>query len=364
VLTLTGSFTLPTGTGSIVYTAPTTSTTANAVYATSSTTDFAATQTLAVRPVPAMVSVAVTTTTIAITYNESVTCAALGADSDFVYDYTGTTSGGAITGCTHSGAVLTLTGSFTLPTGTGSIVYTAPTTSTTANAVYATSFATDFAATQTLAVAVVPAMESAAVTTTTIAITYNQAVSCAALGADSDFVYDYTGTTSGGAIAGCTTAGAVLTLTGSFTLPTGTGSIVYTAPTTSTTANAVYATSFTTDFAATQTLAVRPVPAMVSAAVTTTTIAITYNESVTCSALGADSDFGYDYTGTTSGGAITGCTHSGAVLTLTGSFTLPTGTGSIVYTAPTTSTTANAVYATSFATDFAVTQTLPGSNIS
>jgi hypothetical protein len=46
VLTLTGAFAASTGSASIVYTAPGASTTANAVYATGSTTDFAASQTL------------------------------------------------------------------------------------------------------------------------------------------------------------------------------------------------------------------------------------------------------------------------------------------------------------------------------
>jgi hypothetical protein len=46
VLTLTGAFATSTGSASIVYTAPGASTTANAVYATGSTTDFAASQTL------------------------------------------------------------------------------------------------------------------------------------------------------------------------------------------------------------------------------------------------------------------------------------------------------------------------------
>jgi hypothetical protein len=46
VLTLTGVFNAATGSASIVYTAPASSSVANAVYAAGSTGDFAATQTL------------------------------------------------------------------------------------------------------------------------------------------------------------------------------------------------------------------------------------------------------------------------------------------------------------------------------
>jgi len=312
-------------------------------------------------PVPAMVSVVVTTTDIAITYNVAVSCPATGADSDFVYYSASTVHGGTATGCRSAGDVLTLTGSFTLPTGTtGRLLYAAPATSTTANAVHVLNSTTDFAATQTLPVGAVPAMVSASVTTTAIAITYNEAVSCPITGADSDFVY-WVGTVHGGVATSCSTVGDVLYLTGSFTLPTGSdGSIEYFAPATSTTLNAVYATSVAADFAASQTIDLAAVPAMVSASVTTTAIAITYNEAVSCPATAADSDFAYDYTTGTSGvTALTGCATSGDVLTLTGSFTLPLGsTGSIVYTAPATSTTSNAVYATGFPTEFSATQTL------
>ena len=212
----------------------------------------------------------------------------------------------------------------------------------------------------------VPAMVSASVTTTAIAITYNEAVSCPATGADSDFVYDYTTGLSGiTSLTGCATSGDKLTLTGSFTLPTAsTGSIVYTAPATSTTANAVHVLNSSTDFAATQTLAVGAVPAMVSASVTTTAISITYNEDVSCPATGADHNFVY-WVGTVHGGTATACSTNFDVLTLGGSFTLPTGSdGSIEYFAPATSTTLNAVYATSVTADFAASQTLPGSAIS
>jgi hypothetical protein len=154
VLTLTGTFALP-GTGaSIVYTAPASPTTSNAVSATSDFPQFAATQTLALPlgTVPAMVSAVVNVSllSIAITYNEDVSCPATGADGDFVYDSGFNTLGGAISGCSTAGIVLTLTGVFNAATGSASIVYTAPTVSSVANAVYAAGSTGDFAATQTL----------------------------------------------------------------------------------------------------------------------------------------------------------------------------------------------------------------------
>jgi hypothetical protein len=98
-------------------------------------------------------------------------------------------------------------------------------------------------------------MVSAVVTAgTSIAITYNEGVSCPATGADSAFVYDYTTGISGGTATGCSTVGDVLTLTGALNAPMGSASIVYTAPGAPTTSDAVYATGSTTDFAATQTL--------------------------------------------------------------------------------------------------------------
>jgi len=101
----------------------------------------------------------------------------------------------------------------------------------------------------------VPVMVSAVVTAgTSIAITYNEGVACPATGADGAFVYDYTTGFSGGAVTGCTTVGDVLTLTGAFNASLGSASVIYSAPGVPTTANAVYATGSTTDFAATQTL--------------------------------------------------------------------------------------------------------------
>ncbi|MGH9071429.1 MAG: hypothetical protein ACRDX8_09780, partial [Acidimicrobiales bacterium] len=361
VLTLAGTFTLPTGDGSIVYTAPATSTTTTAVYATAAPTVFAATQTLAVAAVPTMESGSVTTTSIAITYNEGVSCAATGVDGAFAYFSSGTTAGGTATGCTSSGDVLTLAGTFTLPTGTGSITYTPPASSTTSNAVYDTLVPTEFAANEVLQLRPVPAMVSASVTTSAITIDYNISVTCKTGGtAYQAFTYDSATSTPGGTITGCTAGnGDVLTLAGTFTLPTATASIVYTAPPTPSTITAVYATSYSTDFAATQTLELAVAPIMESTAWTASTIQITYNELVSCDMTGADTDFTYNSATSTSGGTITGCTFSGDALTLSGSFTLPTGSGTIGYTEPATPSTSNAVYSTAINSEFAPSGSLP-----
>ena len=135
-----------------MYTSPAAPAVATEVHATNVFPQFPATQTFALgaAPVPAMVSAVVTAPSIAITYSEAVTCPVTGADADFVYYYQGVSSGGVATGCSTVGAVLTLTGAFAASTASASIIYTAPATSSTANAVYATGSLTDFAATQTL----------------------------------------------------------------------------------------------------------------------------------------------------------------------------------------------------------------------
>src|ERR1035437_3312509 len=139
--------------------------------------------------------------------------------------------------------------------------------------------------------ATTPVMVSATVANTAITITYNEGVGCPATGADTAFVYDWTGSASGGTVTGCTAIGNVLTLTGTFILPSGTATIVYTAPTaTNTTSNSVFASSNNSEFAATQTIvppANTTAPTMVSATATGTaggsgSLAITYNENVTC----------------------------------------------------------------------------------
>jgi hypothetical protein len=368
VLTLTGVFTLPGSTGgSITYTAPAVNG-AVSVSATSNGT-YAGTQTLAVpfAAAPAMVSAYTTATTVVVTYNENVTCA-VGVDAAFAYYYTGVATD-AITGAACAGNVLTLTVAANDPPGSGaSIVYTAPTTNTALLSVFATgSVPALYAATQAFVGPwTTPAMVSAVVTATTIAITYNgETLLCPNLaGAQADFAYYSAGTTSGiTAVTAAACATDVLTLTGTFALP-GTGaSIVYTAPASPVAGtNAVSATLDFPQFAATQTLALTaaPVPAMVSAIVAggLLSVAITYNENVTCPATGADGDFVYDSGFNTLGGAISGCSTAGMVLTLTGVFNAATGSASIVYTAPASSSVANAVYAAGSTGDFAATQTL------
>jgi hypothetical protein len=368
VLTLTGVFTLPGSTGgSIVYTAPATNSSTASVSATGPV--YEATQTLALTPPgpPAMVSAYTTATTVVVTYNENVTCA-VGVDAAFAYYYTGVATD-TITGAACAGNVLTLTVAANDPPGSGaSIVYTAPATNSALVSVFATgSVPALYAATQAFVGPwTTPAMVSAVVTATTIAITYNgETLLCPNLaGAQADFAYYSAGTTSGiTAVTAAACATDVLTLTGTFALP-GTGaSIVYTAPASPVAGtNAVSATSDFPQFAATQTLALTaaPAPAMVSAVVAGSllTIAITYNEAVSCPATGADGDFVYDSGFNTLGGAISGCSTVTNVLTLTGVFNAATGSASIVYTAPASSSVANAVYATGSTGDFAATQTL------
>jgi hypothetical protein len=99
---------------------------------------------------------------------------------------------------------------------------------------------------------------------------------------------------------------------------------------------------------------------MVSANVTasSSSIVITYNANVACPPTGADADFAYYYQGVDVGGLVTGCTASTVALTLTGAFVTPGASATIVYTAPATSTVANAVGAAGSTTVFAATQTL------
>jgi hypothetical protein len=213
---------------------------------------------------PIMVLAAVTHTSIAITYNEGVSCPT-DASSDFADYWTGSAAGGAITAksCTTSGDVLSLTGTFTLPGSTGgSIVYTAP--SSTTKAVYAPSKVTEFAASQKLAVtgAPAPAIVSALTTSSTLVITYNEDVSCAAVNTvPAAFAYDYTGIASGlaGTItAKCASNVLTLTATGSGSgvkAPASGASIAYTAPKTALAKRSVFATgSVPSLYAVTQTI--------------------------------------------------------------------------------------------------------------
>jgi hypothetical protein len=334
--------------------------------------------------VPAMVSAVVTATTIAITYNEAPTCPMAADLSDFAYDYTTGTPGGAATSCAVVHNLLTLTGTFTLPTASGTIVYTAPATSTTSNAVSATSYGqTTFAATQPLTLAPAPAMVAAVVNATsgTIAIEYNEPVTCVTA-ADAQFAYySSTGVASGTGWTNCTTdatapGGDVLTLTGTGIGQPNTGAltganIVYTAPTN--VADAVSAYLAPDDVAATQTLLVSAVtvPAIQSATVNTagTAIAVTYNEAVNCPTTTTSAgDFAYEYNGTGTPAAVdaAGCSGSGTtILTLTPAtgttFTLPTVVGAtLTYTQGAGPQDATSVNASSNSANFEASETLTG----
>ena len=390
VLTLKGTdFTLPGSTGgSIVYTAPAVSSTSNAVYATSNVAEFAATQTLAVMgaALPAMVSAYTTATTLAITYNEDVTCQT-GVAAAFAYEYTGVASGfeGAPTvtaACATD--VLTLTDAAGVePPGTGAkIVYTAPATNSSTVSVFATgSVPALYAATQTLAGSqwTTPAMTAATVVagtggaagTATITVTYSEAVACPTTpgSVQADFEYTNAGTaaypSTCNLVAGKLVLGDFMSaMTGAtaetVVLPGASDTLVYTVPATDTAVYAVTASVDFPQFAAAQTLALTaaPAPAMVSAVVTATSVAITYSEDVSCPATGADGDFVYDSAFNTLGGAISGCATATDVLTLSGIFNAATGAANIVYTAPAVSTLSNAVYATGSTSAFAATQTL------
>jgi hypothetical protein len=226
-----------------------------------------------------------------------------------------------------------------------------------------------FPLTQTEAVTVpaAPVMQSAVVTAGSIVITYNVPTTCAT--ASADFVYDSTTGTSGGAIASCSGVNTVTLLpTTTFTLPVGTtATLVYTAPATNSAAASVYATG-TTVYAATQTLALTGIPAMVSAVVTNTAITVTYGQAVSCPTTFVNDWTYYSVTlpGDQLGGVVTGCTASGDVLTLTatGGFNAPQGTAELVYAAPAPNgpPVTNSVFATG-TTVLAASQILPGSAI-
>jgi hypothetical protein len=196
-----------------------------------------------------------------------VVCPSTFTAADFAYYSAPAVSGGTITSCATVGnnphTTVTLGGTFTLPVGaTGTVVYTEPAVDSTLVSVNSLVLSPAYPATQTQAVTAtgVPAMVSANVTASSIAILYNGDVSCPGTGADADFAYYYQGVDVGGLASGCTASGSTLTLTGAFVLPAASATIVYTAPATSTVANAVGAAGSTTVFAATQTLG--PVPAI------------------------------------------------------------------------------------------------------
>ena len=331
---------------------------------------------------PIMESAVVSSSSIAITYNEDVICPAAAAGTLFTYVWTGIATD-TINGCTAGGAgsdLLTLTSSGSInPPGTGaSLTYTAPAGGNTpTTALYATGSNPDlYAATQTLPFTAftTPAITAATVNAVagTIAVSYSELpMGCPANPAvQAVFKYSNGGTpaypstcaTSGtGVTLGAFMTTATGTTAATLLLPGATDNLVYTSPATPLATNTVYATLDFPQFPAAQTFALTatPAPAMaLPVVVTATTVAITYTEGVACPATGADGDFVYDSAFNTLGGAITSCSAVGDVLTLGGIFNTPSGAASIVYTAPATSTTANAVYAAGTTSVFAATQTL------
>jgi hypothetical protein len=245
--------------------------------------------------------------------------------------------------------------------GTGAeVVYTEPTTpvsvtvgTTIANAIYATGGTSVFAATQTLTTFESPAMTVATVTpgkygVGTIAVTYNEAPICPTTlitSIQAAWVYSNGGTPAYPTV--CGVAGDVLTLSDFYTggitgttavtlvTPVSTDTLVYTAPATNALTVSVSTTAGTyPQYAVTQTLpyvGLTGVPHMVSAVVTATSIAITYNEAVFCPST-FTSDWSYVYSFGSIAEVATACAASGDVLTLTGAFNAPLGSADIDYT--------------------------------
>jgi hypothetical protein len=400
-----GGFTLPGSTGTSLTYTPSTSpnTTTNSVYATNDQTSFEAAQTLSIpaaATLPAMVSAMVgSSTTLLVTYNRDVTCGSgtpSGALGDFAYTYTGVASGGTLVACSTSGKVLTLTFATAIdaPTSSAAITYTAPTTNTTADSVYATGSSSPvlYAKTQTLSGSMwtAPTITAATVGTNTMTLTYNEPVLCPSTNGDvqAEFVYSNSNGTTAAYPSTCTpistgTASTTVTLGGFMTTSTSTttatleppgnaDTLTYTAPSAPTTVNSINSANYQF-YPASQTfdLTVAAAPAMDTAAgsaVVTSgkSIAITYNENVSCPATGANTDFVYDYSAGASGGTVTGCSTSGNVLTLTGAFNAPLGSATLTYTQPSTSPSSlNSVYATGNQGDLATSpDSLSGTQIS
>ena len=217
-----------------------------------------------------MVSAVVNTTagTIAVTYNEAVTCpTAANLQLDFVYSnggalaYPSTCAGSPGTTVTFGTFFTTATGAvaatLVTPVSTDTLKYTEPTTDSTTVSVYSATNFPEYALSQALPfsdLTTIPIMVSAVVVTGTITVTYNVPVSCPATGADADFVYDSAvlpAVVVGGVVTGCASGTGdtlVLSASGGFNAPAGTARIVYTQAAPALT-NAVYATGTTTGFA-------------------------------------------------------------------------------------------------------------------
>jgi len=335
--------------------------------------------------VPTMVSAVVTTGApgnIVITYNVPVVCPTA-AYSDFTYDYTTGTFGGSPISCSDipGNDTLTLVGNFVTPGASATITYTEPSSPTSGgsgNAVYSFNSPIQFALTQTLTLAVAPAMTAAVVTPPApngtaipneIYVAYNESAVCVG-GAAPAFSYSYDGTSAHAVAAtGCAVSGGspsnvlILSFGAALTAPTTGANLVYTLPSSPLDTTAVYAYNGgapSNNFAATQTLPVAAitVPTITSANVTTSAISVVYNEAVTCPDSGG---FVYDSSLGTSGGAIASCSASGSTVTLNPAttFTVPTtGGATLTYTQPFPPTDALDVFATANGANFAVDQTL------
>jgi hypothetical protein len=267
----------------IVYTEPTASSspvlsTTSAVYATGAVpTLYAASQTLSGTEwaTPAITAAAVSTSagTITLTYTtgDTMLCGTA-QQSEFVYSNGGSPaypstciingSGQVVLGAFMTASSGGTAATLVLPGASDTIVYTSPATPATATELHASNVFPQFPATQTFSPGAtaapviqsfVPGVSNAGGTTLTV--TYQEAVSCPATGADADFVYDSAYLSSGGSISSCASGtGDTLVLSGLFNASTGSGTLVYTAPAASTTSNAVYAAGSASAFAATQTV--------------------------------------------------------------------------------------------------------------
>jgi hypothetical protein len=186
-------------------------------------------------------------TTIVVTYSEAVNCPTgpLAAQALFVYSngghpaYPSTCVGAASPTLTLGGFMTTATGvvpaTLVASTSSDTLGYTEPATANNTTALAVNAFGPtypQYAATQTIGLAVAPFMVSADVTSgTTLTITYNEAVTCgSSVIADGDFTYDSSNVASGGTPTSCTNFSAdvlLLTATGGFNTPAATASITY-----------------------------------------------------------------------------------------------------------------------------------------
>jgi len=319
---------------------------------------------------PLMVSAVATDASIVITYNEGVTCPS-GLDNinlAFVYDWTGSASGGAFAAACSGGGtsstpdVLTLTPEsdlgFTVPGSGATLTYTAaasrttPETDSTAYSVYATGNTSSFEQTQTLALtaAAGPTMVSAVYNNAgvghpQVVVTYNEDVICPTADAATLFTYTWTGEATDGVTA-CL-PGALgtdtLILTVGADQPVLPASVTYTVPSAGNAlGTAVYATGTAYSYAATQTISVWGTPTITAATVvagsaTTTpaaSITVTYNETggVVCPTTPGSVQADFEYTNAGSPAYPTTCVAGGVAGTIVLGGFMTTATGATAAT--------------------------------